>query len=406
MKEDLALVRELFLGASGDLVSAMMILLMLMLMLSMSIRLMLSRKKKAYFSLTLSLLLISIQYAFIAALGTRLSAVSGGMDLYLVKSLETLSFIALNVGLYQLYNTTRRKVKWLTFLGVTVTVLLVVARHYAAANWFPGAAESPSAPLANAFLNIWMDIYLYVLIFVCYYFVTPVVGQTVKYQTALLVYFLTHSAEVLNGYVYDDTSEGLQLAAHFLPVVFFFIVFLFIFERVLELMQAVYHSSITDGLTGLYNRRFFMRRVQQYLQAGVPISVIFTDIDNFKKLNDTKGHQQGDEALRRVASIAADVAEEIGLAGRYGGEEIVLVVTEAKIDPAAVAERLRARVEAEAGVTISVGYAKARKGVTAEQLTKQADEAMYVSKKSGKNRVTAFKPGLPGGAAPKKLSAE
>jgi len=400
------LARELFLGASGDLISALMILLMLMLMLSMSIRLMLSRKKKAYFSLTLSLLLISIQYVFIAALGTRFSAASGGMDLFLVTSLETLSFIALNVGLYQLYNTTRRKVKWLTFLGVTVTLLLVGARHYAAANWLPDAALDASAPLANAFLNIWMDIYLYILIFVCYYFVTPVVGQTLKYQTALIVYFLTHSAEVLNGYVYNDASEGLELATHFLPVVFFFIVFLFIFERVLELMQAVYHSSITDGLTGLYNRRLFMRRVQQCLQSGMPVSVIFTDIDNFKKLNDTQGHQKGDEALRRVAAIAADVAEEIGLAGRYGGEEIVLVITEPKIDPASVAERLRARVEAEAGVTISVGYAKARKGVTAEQLTKQADEAMYISKKSGKNRVTAYKPGLLAGAAPKKLPVE
>jgi diguanylate cyclase (GGDEF)-like protein len=365
-------------------------------MISMSLRLMLSRKKKAYFSLTFSLLLIAVQYAAIVAIGT--DPEGGGS--YLVNGLQTLSFIALNVGLYQLYNPTKRKVTFLAYLGTLIGLLIMGARYYAAAELFPDPAAAASAQ-ANAFLNVWMDIYLYVLILFCFYFVTPAVGQAAKYQAALVVYFLTHSAAVLNDYVYGESASGLTFAAHFLPVVFFFIVFLFIFERVLELMQAVYQSSITDGLTGLYNRRFFMRRLQQYIQAGVGVGVIFTDIDNFKKLNDTKGHQQGDEALRKVASIVREIAEDIGIGGRYGGEEIVMIVGESKLDPGKVAEQLRARIEAEAGVTVSVGWAKHRKGVTAEQLTKQADEAMYVSKKTGKNRVTGYKPGMtvPGLAA-------
>ncbi|HZG78254.1 MAG TPA: GGDEF domain-containing protein [Paenibacillus sp.] len=386
---------ELFFGSSGGTVSALMILLMLFLMISMSLRLMLSRKKKAYFSLTFSLLLIAVQYAAIVAIGTD---PEGGSNL--VNGLQTLSFIALNVGLYQLYNPTKRKVTFLAYLGTLIGLLIMGARYYAAAELFPDPADAASAQ-ANAFLNVWMDIYLYVLILFCFYFVTPAVGQAAKYQAALVVYFLTHSAAVLNEYVYGESAAGLTFAAHFLPVVFFFIVFLFIFERVLELMQAVYQSSITDGLTGLYNRRFFMRRLQQYIQAGVAVGVIFTDIDNFKKLNDTKGHQQGDEALRKVASIVREVAEDIGIGGRYGGEEIVMIVAEGKLDPGKVAEQLRARIEAEAGVTVSVGWAKHRKGVTAEQLTKQADEAMYVSKKTGKNKVTGYKPGMtvPGLAA-------
>ncbi|MCI3920941.1 GGDEF domain-containing protein [Paenibacillus sp. TRM 82003] len=395
------MMSDLFLGASGGTVSATLILLMLCLMLSMSIRLMLSRRKKAYFSLTFSLLLIAVQYLLIVALGIRPGTQSGGTEHYLIHGLETVSFIATNVGLYQLYNPTKRKVTFLAYAGSILAFAIMGTRYYAATELFPAAAQGAETLLqTNLFLNVWMDLYMYGLIFFCFYFVTPSIGQTVKYQIALVVFFLTHSAMVLNGYVFGGAAPALTIAENFLPVVYFFIIFLFIFERVLELMQAVYQSSITDGLTGLYNRRFFTRRLQQYVQAGSPVSVIFTDIDNFKRLNDTQGHQRGDEALRQVAGIVIDIAEESGIHGRYGGEEIVMIVTDPKADGGKVAERVRARIEAEAGVTVSVGWAKWRKGVTAEQLIKQADEAMYVSKKSGKNRVTAYKQGMTGGIAP------
>jgi len=371
----------------------MLILLMLLLMLSMSVRLMLSRKKKAYLSLTFSLLLIAIQYLLIIALGASPSSTSAGTEHYLIHALQTISFIMTNVGVYQLYNSTKRKVTFLAYVGVLATFTIAGFRYYVGERLASDPSMVDALP-TNAFLNVWMDLYLYALVFFCFYFVTPTIGQTGKYQMALVAYFLTHSAAVLNDYVFAGGAPALTIAEHFLPVVYFFILFLFIFERVLELMQAVYHSSITDGLTGLYNRRYFTRRLQQYVQAGVPVSVIFTDIDNFKRLNDTQGHQKGDEALRKVASIVMEVAEDIGIPGRFGGEEIVMLVTEPKQDPAKVAERLRARIQAEAGVTVSVGWSKARKGVPAEQLVKQADEAMYVSKKSGKNRVTAYKPGM------------
>jgi two-component system cell cycle response regulator len=391
------LMSDIFLGALGGTVSAMLILLMLCLMLSMSIRLMLSRRKKAYFSLTFSLLLISGQYLLIVALGARPDVQSGESEHYFIHGLETISFIAMNVGLYQLYNSTKRKVTFLAYLGATIAFAIMGARYYAATELFADNATGAAFLQTNAFLNVWMDLYLYGLIFFCFYFVTPAIGQTVKYQLALVVFFVTHSAAVLNGYVYGGTASALTIAENFFPVVYFFIIFLFIFERVLELMQAVYQSSITDGLTGLYNRRYFTRRLQQYVQAGMPVSVIFTDIDNFKRLNDTQGHQRGDEALRHTASIVMDISEDIGIHGRYGGEEIVMIVTEPKVDGGKIAEQVRARIEAEAGVTVSVGWAKHRKGVTAEQLIKQADEAMYVSKKNGKNRVTAYKSGRTNG---------
>jgi diguanylate cyclase (GGDEF)-like protein len=389
-----SLVQDLFLGATGGTVSALLILLLLALMLSMSIRLMLSRRKKAYFSLTFSLLLIFGQYLLLMAFGSRTTAVADGAETYFIHGLQTLSFIAMNVGLYQLYNTTKRKVMFLTYLGVFITFAMMAVRHYAAAAWFADSAAGAAVIQVNAFLNIWMDIYLYALIFFCFYFVTPMIGQPMKYQISIVIYFVTHSAIVLNQYVYEGKAAGLQIAEHFLPVVYYFILFLFIFERVLELMQAVYQSSITDGLTGLYNRRYFTRRLEQYVQAGIAVSVIFADIDNFKRLNDTQGHQRGDEALRHVASIVMEEAEDIGIPGRFGGEEIVMILTEPLLDAGKIAEKVRARIAAEAGVTVSVGYAKHRQGVKAEQLIKQADEAMYVSKKTGKNRVTPYKAAL------------
>ncbi|WP_274363620.1 GGDEF domain-containing protein [Paenibacillus thermotolerans] len=383
-------VRDLFLGSQGGTVSALLILLLLFLMFTMSVRLMLSRRKKAYFSLTFSIVLIAAQHALIVVLGDRPNLQSGGEDHYIVQGLQTVSFILMNVGLYQLYNTTKRKIAALAYIGVFIALALMALRYYAATKLLTDVKGLPVEQV-HAFLNIWMDLYLYGLILFCFYFITHSVGQTKTYQIGLVVYFLTHSAEVLNSYVFDGTADGLRLAEHFFPVVYFFIIFLFIFERVLELMQAVYHSSITDGLTGLFNRRFFMRRLNQYVQSGIPVSVIFTDIDNFKKLNDTQGHQRGDEALRHVAAIVMEEAEGIGIPGRFGGEEIVMLITDEDVDPAEAAERARSRVEAEAGVTVSVGWSKYRKGITGETLLKQADEAMYYSKKNGKNRVTGYK---------------
>ncbi|UJF31537.1 GGDEF domain-containing protein [Paenibacillus hexagrammi] len=155
-------------------------------------------------------------------------------------------------------------------------------------------------------------------------------------------------------------------------------------------MQAIYNSSITDGLTRLYNRKYFYNRVTQHVQRHLPISVLFSDIDNFKKLNDTQGHQKGDEVLKQVAQILKDEVEEYGIAGRYGGEEMVVMVTDPGIKMDAFAERVRKRIESETIVTASIGYSKYKKGLSAEELIKQADEAMYKAKTTGKNKVVKY----------------
>lgn len=133
-----------------------------------------------------------------------------------------------------------------------------------------------------------------------------------------------------------------------------------------------------------------MSRLQQYLAYGVRVSIIFTDIDNFKKLNDTQGHDKGDEAIKAVSNILREETEEVGICGRLGGEEMVVLVTDPEADVPELAEAIRSRIESEAGVTVSVGVSRYRKGVTAEALVKQADEAMYQAKTAGKNRVVKY----------------
>jgi len=90
-----------------------------------------------------------------------------------------------------------------------------------------------------------------------------------------------------------------------------------------------------------------------------------------------------------------DVVDGHGKVGRYGGEEMIAVLEDPSAKVAKVAEQIRRRVEKESIVTVSVGYSRYRQGISAHELLKQADEAMYVSKKTGKNKVTAYSSKLP-----------
>jgi diguanylate cyclase (GGDEF)-like protein len=239
--------------------------------------------------------------------------------------------------------------------------------------------------------DIGLDLFLFVLIFLAFHFVTPYIGQAGKYQFALTVYFLAHISHLLNQYLFESSLAILTFTDAFLTVLFYYMLFFIQFDRVVELMQAIYNSSITDGLTGLYNRKFFSARVAQYVARSLPVTVVFSDIDNFKKLNDTQGHQRGDTVLKQVAEILLEESEEIGVAGRYGGEEMVVLITDTSTDADEFTEKVRSRVEKEVGVTVSIGYSQARKGIDTDTLIKQADEAMYEAKKSGKNRVVKYR---------------
>ena len=160
--------------------------------------------------------------------------------------------------------------------------------------------------------------------------------------------------------------------------------------------------SITDPLTSLANRRYLMDFLQQAWQRSQrfasTFSVIMSDIDFFKKINDQHGHEQGDVVLKAVAAQMQAMARKVDLVARFGGEEFVIVLQEAPLSAAVeMAQRLRQAVTElrfeplPQGVTCSYGVAQFATGQSVQDLLKHADEALYESKHAGRNRVTAHR---------------
>ena len=157
--------------------------------------------------------------------------------------------------------------------------------------------------------------------------------------------------------------------------------------------------SVTDALTGLYNRRHLMgalaTEVQRSRRLRRPFSVLLADVDHFKQYNDTHGHPAGDAALAKIADILRKTTRGVDCVARYGGEEFLVMLLETTVGTAAiVAERIRARVAIEefAGgkVTISIGVAECPShGDTPESLIESADAALYEAKDRGRDRVVA-----------------
>ena len=157
--------------------------------------------------------------------------------------------------------------------------------------------------------------------------------------------------------------------------------------------------SVTDALTGLYNRRHLMgtlaSEVQRSRRLKRPFSVLLADVDHFKQYNDAQGHLAGDAALVKIAEILRNMTRGVDCVARYGGEEFLVVLLETTITTATtVAERIRSRVAAEVleggRTTLSIGVAECpAHGDTPEDLIASADAAMYQAKNGGRNRVVA-----------------
>ena len=165
-----------------------------------------------------------------------------------------------------------------------------------------------------------------------------------------------------------------------------------------RLFQQMQHQALTDGLTGCFNRRFFEIQLERDLHLATrmrqPVSLIFLDVDYFKRVNDAHGHDAGDAALRILANALREEVRGVDTASRYGGEEFAIILPQAGPDGAlVVAERLRSRIERTevpgvGRITASLGVATYPLHASSRDLlVTTADRALYQAKKTGRNRV-------------------
>jgi len=221
---------------------------------------------------------------------------------------------------------------------------------------------------------------------------------------------ITQAEQALSRSNLAIVALGLCLAAVLLGLIYIFV--LRLMRRLREAMRRIEDMAVTDELTGLYNRRhLFTRLREEYPRAqryASPLACIMADVDFFKRVNDSHGHQSGDAVLRDVAAILKSMSRQSDVAGRYGGEEFLMVLPGTSLEGArAAAEKIRLQVEGHSflgdrgqpiPVTLSLGCSALVPGREevlpgVDQLLSRADQALYRAKTGGRNRVMAWEDG-------------
>ena len=220
------------------------------------------------------------------------------------------------------------------------------------------------------------------------------------------LFILGYIAQV---YLFWDSYEN--FSGMIVPIIFFcgacfvWTVCALALQTTLDLIRVLRENNV-DPLTQIYNRRFLDERLTEEVNRAVryemPLSVLMLDIDHFKSVNDTYGHQAGDLILSEFGNLISSVVRDSDIVARYGGEEFLVLTPGSDEDAAGnLANRIRERtqerqfvVDSQEGpqtvnVTVSVGVAQLRGEInTHEKLVKSADEALYSAKRGGRNRVS------------------
>ncbi len=184
-------------------------------------------------------------------------------------------------------------------------------------------------------------------------------------------------------------------------------------RKINEAQQKLVALASIDDLTQLYNRRYFFERFNQEVERSKryqrPLSCIIMDIDFFKQVNDSYGHLAGDQVLIDIAQIVKKNCRQSDLAGRYGGEELIILLPETEAAGAMIiADRIREMIEQHQtvdgkgvviGVTVSMGIAslngtELRNIDKNERIIQYADDALLQAKKKGRNRIELYRPVL------------
>jgi len=172
-------------------------------------------------------------------------------------------------------------------------------------------------------------------------------------------------------------------------------------EEVIKLIEELKLMSVLDPLTGLSNRRFFIQEFEEELsrlqRKKNPLSLIFLDLDHFKKINDTYGHRMGDRILQAVARHLRSHCRPYDNPARWGGEEFLILLADTDEKKAnEVAERIRQDIKAgfnssiPAKITVSIGVTQYKQGDTIESFIDRADKALYHAKSTGRNKVVSW----------------
>ncbi|MBH5317007.1 GGDEF domain-containing protein [Paenibacillus sp. GSMTC-2017] len=371
-------------GPNGQLFSSSSVIVILILMLFMSIKLYVSyRNKQTYRLLIAAISLIIARQCLLVALAFPGWTLEPWM--YLVSNiLQIISFIIINFVFMKLYTYRSAQLRIVPFIFMLLLTIVLSFIQIALTplSTIPATTYVISFPL--------LDIYCIVVSLIIL-LATRSADMNTKYYSSLIVFIADEIVRMADAYLFQGSQPWLLLFNLVSPIIYFSLLFVLLFEWVIERLMSTYQSSIVDGLTGLYNRRHFNSKAEQLLLRSKSVAIIFCDIDNFKRLNDTQGHHVADGVLKRVSEIIKEETSGIGSAGRYGGEELLACISIDRVKPDIVAESIRRRVEAETVVTISIGFSTTKESVFVGEMIRLADEAMYYSKTTGKNRVTAYK---------------
>lgn len=286
-----------------------------------------------------------------------------------ISPLERLLVVAGGLVLFTLSDQVQRRIRVPTPLGQSLTI---VAFNTAVVSFMTGHLQAGH--------RLAVPLYLLNVTFAAAAFGSPI-GLVTASASAVSLALM----DIMTGMSFRPWTEWALTAVLLTTMV-----------ALVHRVQILQRDALTDVLTGLRNHRYFQIRLREELartqRTGRPTGLALIDLDNFKKVNDLRGHAAGDHVLRRVARILEQNCRAFDLICRYGGEELTVIMPESQAeDSLHIAERLRQSIEeafrGEIGLTASIGVTVATEPQEAESVIARADEALYAAKNAGKNQV-------------------